>query len=141
MLCSGRQLSSFLSGRGTWHPGNSRSLWRHFCLFTVPSTHQESEVDSPSCVEPRRGLGDMLDGWGGGVVGWWGGVRRSEKASILPFYPHVPGQPRALVTPWLAAFASSLYPPHSLPTSGMVRLGSRQCTGEGQNLVSFEESR
>lgn len=50
-------------------------------------------MDSPSCVEPRRGLGDMLDGWG------LGGVRKSEKASILPFYPCVPGQPRALVTP------------------------------------------
>lgn len=51
------------------------------------------------------------------------GVGRSETASILPFYPSVPGQPKAVVTPWLTVFPSSLYPPCSLPIGKVGRLG------------------
>lgn len=92
--------------------------------------HQGSDVDlPPPPVEPRRGLRDMLEAELG--------TRRSE---IFSLSAQVPQSRQGF---WSPHGLLSFLPPNTLPTAlawvKWTAVESRQY-GQGQNLVSFEES-
>lgn len=108
-------------------PGVLKKYLEMFLPFQSSCPHQGSNVDPPPPVEPRRGLGGMLE------AEW--GTRRFEMFSLSA---QVPQSRQGFGHPMLCFLS-----PYTLPTAlawvKWTAVESRQY-GQGKNLVSFEEA-